>query len=197
MTDKVYIGSSENLNKRKIQHFSNLKKKRHTNRYLQSSYNKYGKKNFKFEIIKFVENKKKLIFYEQKFIDLTFSFNRNFGYNLCEIADRPTKGKKISKKHKEAISIRNSGRNSYWFGKKFSKEHRKKLCESRSNQIMTNNKPIKQYSLKGKFIRNWNSALEIHRELGYTASLINHCCHGKRNKHKGFKWKFRYKKHRN
>lgn len=66
ITSQIYIGSAQNLAKRETQHFSNLKFNRHTNRYFQNSYNKYGKENFVFEIIQFVENIEDLIFYEQK-----------------------------------------------------------------------------------------------------------------------------------
>ena len=41
----------------------------------------------------------------------------------------------------------------------------------------------------GKFIKTWKSAQEAARN-GFTQSSIAQVCNGKRNKHKGFKWKW-------
>lgn len=49
---KVYIGSSKDVYKRIDNHIMRLKGGYHINKHLQSSYNKYGKRGFKFEVIK-------------------------------------------------------------------------------------------------------------------------------------------------
>lgn len=49
----VYIGSSNNLSKRKKQHFSELAENRHVNKRLQSEYNEYGADKFVFETIEY------------------------------------------------------------------------------------------------------------------------------------------------
>jgi len=46
-----YIGSSTNLKKRLGVHKNMLKSDKHDNPHLQNAWNKYGKENFKFEII--------------------------------------------------------------------------------------------------------------------------------------------------
>lgn len=53
INDKIYIGSSKNLEYRYKSHFRALNRGNHENRYLQRAYNKYGKSNFIFEIIEF------------------------------------------------------------------------------------------------------------------------------------------------
>lgn len=68
LNNHYYIGQSINLNKRKYTHFSLLRNNKHSNRYLQSAFNKYGENNFVFEIILYCESKE-LIYYEQSFID--------------------------------------------------------------------------------------------------------------------------------
>ena len=50
INNKVYVGSSINLNNRNYKHFWMLDKNIHDNFHLQQSFNKYGKSNFKFEI---------------------------------------------------------------------------------------------------------------------------------------------------
>lgn len=48
---KVYIGQSTNINARWKDHIRRLKICKHDNQYLQNAFNKYGEKNFKFEVI--------------------------------------------------------------------------------------------------------------------------------------------------
>ena len=48
---KGYVGSTVNLTNRKYQHFSQLKNNKHHSPHLQSSANKYGLKNFTYNII--------------------------------------------------------------------------------------------------------------------------------------------------
>jgi group I intron endonuclease len=48
---KVYIGQSANINKRWIEHRSNLNNNRHPNRKLQNAWNNYGQDNFDFNIL--------------------------------------------------------------------------------------------------------------------------------------------------
>jgi hypothetical protein len=54
-----------------------------------------------------------------------------------------------------------------------------------------NMKPILQYDLDGKFIREWEGGSVIHRELGYNVSHIYSCCTGQRKTSQGYKWKFK------
>jgi group I intron endonuclease len=85
-TNKIYIGSSNDMLKRCKQHFSDLKNNTHRNSHLQASYNKYGILNFKFEILEICEqlNKYELLEKEQEYIN---SFNRNELYNLTYITN--------------------------------------------------------------------------------------------------------------
>lgn len=48
---KVYIGQSDRLNERKREHFYRLERQTHSNEHLQRAFIKYGKDNFKFEIL--------------------------------------------------------------------------------------------------------------------------------------------------
>ena len=49
--NKIYIGSSVNVDNRKYKHFWMLRKNIHDNNYLQNSYNKFGEENFTFEVL--------------------------------------------------------------------------------------------------------------------------------------------------
>ncbi len=56
--------------------------------------------------------------------------------------------------------------------------------------IHDGSKKIYQYDLNGKFIKEWKSAREINRKLGYGWSRINAVCRGDRNQSNGFIWKY-------
>lgn len=51
--------------------------------------------------------------------------------------------------------------------------------------IKYNSIPILQFTLDGKFIRKWNSAKEVQKELGFNNSNIGNCCKGKNYKSVG------------
>ncbi|MHA1342378.1 MAG: GIY-YIG nuclease family protein [Promethearchaeota archaeon] len=59
INNKIYIGSAVDLKQRKNSHFNTLDKNKHWNKYLQRSYNKYGKENFKFQILLYCNKKEK------------------------------------------------------------------------------------------------------------------------------------------
>lgn len=48
---------------------------------------------------------------------------------------------------------------------------------------------VGQYTLEGNLVKVWSSTQEAGAS-GYTQSSISLVCNGKRNKHKGFIWKF-------
>ena len=89
---KLYIGQSRNLRKRKLRHFNELKMNKHVNNHLQRSFNKYGEKNFKFEVILHC-NIEDLNYYENFFINLFKT--QSTGYNICYAGSVPdNSGKK-------------------------------------------------------------------------------------------------------
>jgi subtilase family serine protease len=84
--NKVYIGSSIVLNKRKYKHFWMLRKGIHPNVYLQKSYNKNGEDTFDFQIIELCEEKD-LILRENHYITEYRANEMDFGYNLALVSD--------------------------------------------------------------------------------------------------------------
>lgn len=100
---KQYIGSSINVYKRKNRHFSELKNQKHKNIKLQRSYDKHTKDNFIFYVIKFVDDKEKLIEREQYYID-----NVKPEYNINLIANSSL-GVKRSDETKEKVRQANLG----------------------------------------------------------------------------------------
>lgn len=64
-------------------------------------------------------------------------------------------------------------------------ETRKKLSDANKGK---NAKTVYQYSLDGKFIKEWNSTPEIKEILGFKKWGILSCCSGKQNKAYGYIW---------
>jgi len=86
MNNKVYIGSTRNFSKRWGTHIADLRRNRHHSPNLQESYNKYGENNFNFNIIEYVEDFNDLLLKEQRWMDLTESYNEKTGYNVSRTA---------------------------------------------------------------------------------------------------------------
>lgn len=86
VNNKLYVGSSNDLLKRKREHFRTLNKEIHCNKKLQRAFDKYSEQNFIFEIIEFVEDKNKLIEYEQYWINTLKSVQE--GYNINIVAGK-------------------------------------------------------------------------------------------------------------
>ena len=51
-------------------------------------------------------------------------------------------------------------------------------------------KPVLQFTLDGKFVREWPSAMECGRN-GFITSCVIRCCNGERKSHKGFIWRYK------
>ena len=100
--NKVYIGSSVNIEKRIKQHKNFLNKSIHINHHLQNAWNKYGMKNFSFEVIEFCEVSV-LLEREQYWMDLFKSYERDKSFNQTIKAERPL-GFRHSEKDKIKMS---------------------------------------------------------------------------------------------
>ena len=84
---KFYIGSSKDIFGRWKEHLSELRNNKHFNSHLQSSWNKYSEESFIFQILEECENNEKILEEtEQKWLDETKCFQKEIGYNICEIA---------------------------------------------------------------------------------------------------------------
>lgn len=81
---KVYVGSSKNIKSRIWHHKNCLKHNRHTNRYLQNAWNKYGENSF--EVFKLEYCPIDQLFEREKWwMDLFQSYQDSYGYNIAEV----------------------------------------------------------------------------------------------------------------
>lgn len=88
--ERFYIGSSQNLRRRRKAHFKDLKLGTHCNRFLQRSYARDGAENFIFEIIELC-NKEECLIKEQALIDQYWDCEPPILYNaIKEVYQEPT-----------------------------------------------------------------------------------------------------------
>jgi len=150
ISNKFYIGSSIDINRRWKEHKNDLKKNKHDNEYLQNSWNKYGEETFLFEIIEIVNDKNNLIIYEQKYLDdLKNNYKKDEYYNICLNAKNML-GFKHSNETKEKMSNLHKN-NKYSLGFKHSNETKEKMSNSKVGSIHKKETIIKLINLKQNF----------------------------------------------
>ena len=212
---KVYIGQSIDIERRFRNHINY-----EVNPYLKRAFEKYGIKNFSFEIIK---ETKDLDYWEIFLIqiyratDKRYGYNSDFGGNANKVCSEEhkrkisesNKGKKFTKEHKEKLSFAKKGKTSSFKGKKMSEESRRKLSLSHKGQ-----KPHKwseESKLKLALSKSGENSpnfigyiicldnLEIHSrtewyELGYCINTKTHLKRRIKCKGKRFMFKSEYDK---
>ena len=143
ITKKVYIGSSQNLYKRKGQHFNLLKNNKHPNILLQRLYNKYNSLSFKIiEECSVPDLIKREQFYMDNNINkINFRLiaESNKGWKMSDkskqLISSKLKGRKLTFEQCQEISIRNS---MLLKGRKLSKEHVESIRQARTGCKLSN-----------------------------------------------------------
>lgn len=129
---KVYIGQTiTSLERRWIQHCSDSKKKS-KNMAIIIAIQKYGKENFTIEQIDTANTRTELDQKEAYWIKYYNSLSPN-GYNLT------TGGihYEFSDETRKKISNANKGDKNYWYGKRFSTEHKNKIKNKMIGRVFT------------------------------------------------------------
>lgn len=113
--------------------------------------------------------------------------------------NNPMFGKNHTKESKEKISINRKknkiavGENNPFFGKVHSDETKRIISEKAKLRGNPKRKrPILQICLEtGSVLKEWDSAADAGRELGFNKNNINNACHGIYKTSNGFAWKFK------
>ena len=135
VNNKKYFGQTIDLERREKEYFNYGY---FHNDHLKRAFNKYGKENFKFEIIK-VCKEKYLDRFEKLYIRIYDTMNKNKGYNK-ESGGNLNKhlSDETRKKISESLSGENHpdcfGKNNNFYGKKHTPESRKKMSEAQSGE---------------------------------------------------------------
>jgi len=180
---KIYIGSSGNpgIYKRLNDHRRDLRKGIHTNRHLQSAWNKYGEKSFTASVEEFIDDPKmKVDRYlrdrETYYIRKYKCYKEDFGYNIIP-GGVGTLGLECSEEKRKKISESNKGKPAWNKGQKLSEKEKENLKMKKSEEL---GKKIDVYDGCGHFIETLNSVREVYRKYGIARNTISSQCKGKR-----------------
>lgn len=197
INNKLYIGSSHNLEKRKYEHFKMLKENKHHSPKLQNAFNKYGEENFVFEIIKLIniknlksiEKRNILLNEEQFWIDKLQTVK--YGYNTCPIAGSRL-GTRLTEEQRKNLSEKQKGVKR----KPFTKTHIENMKKGQTGKKLsekTKNKIRQAFSKKVLRIEDnkiFPSATEASLYVNCHRTNISKCCNGERKTAGGYHWKF-------
>jgi len=135
VTGRVYVGSSNHINRRWELHKKNLQSKTHFNSYLQNSYTKYGVGAFKFSVVEECE-KEKLIEREQFWFEY---YRKELGvFNLKPEFVNNSRGIKL-KPHSEETKQKIRQAN---LGKKRTEQTRRRISEAQKIRNSNSKKPF-------------------------------------------------------
>ncbi len=108
-TGKKYIGSSKDIERRRMRHVQKLTRRRHDNLHFNNAWTKCGEHDFAFTILEIVEDESQLVTREQWYFDNIVRWD--FDFNHCKIAGCPpsAKGRVVSEATRKALRDSNVG----------------------------------------------------------------------------------------
>jgi group I intron endonuclease len=184
LNEKLYVGFSKDIYSRWVKHKSELRRNRHTNDYLQNSWNLYGEESFKFIIIEKCNDQDDIKSKEIYYIAL-FDTLRPRGFNLTSGGEGPLnpseetllrkskarKGKKHTEETKKMLSELRMGTPSWNKGKKFSDETKERISVARKGLKIKGSSSIYIGVRKGKY--SWRAYIKVN---GKNISLGSYDC---------------------
>lgn len=197
---KVYIGQSWNIRRRWNDHKST---KSYKHKKLNASFLKYGVINHNFDLLHILPNdisQDILNYYEQIYIDAFRNCNiellnlkeggNGYGKHSQEtkaIIKEKRKHQIVTDKQRKKISnfFKTIPRTKEWIDKVANANKGRKVSyETRLKKM----KPIKQLSLDGEYIKDWDCSRNAAKGLGTTESNICNCLTGRSKSAAGYKW---------
>lgn len=161
---KIYVGSSNDTEHRRREHFRKLRNNRHTNQHLQAAWNKYGSEAFQFEVILEcpVEELRSV---EQQLLD-KLDFNQT--YNIALDAAAPTRGRTFMNRKRPGPP---------------SHEHRTNLSRAMKR------KPVERICPSTGIVTEYECMRAVKAD-GHDHRAVSACCRGgsARKTHHGFYW---------
>lgn len=160
---KVYIGSSNNIERRFRKHKTQLNTKIHSNKHLIRAYHKYGKQNFEFIILEECL-KENLLEREMFYIKEYDCLNFEKGYNMTVPIKHPSIT--CSQEFSQIMSKANKGKTPSNF-KEMQKLHWK---------------PVEVYNVEGQLLYTFETLKETENILGIKRGNVYNYLKGKTKK---------------
>lgn len=107
-------------------------------------------------------------------------------HRLVAMAFLPNTDNLIEINHKDEDKTNNNVSNLEWCERKYNVNYGTGIQRRTDKQ----SKIVYQYTMNGEFIREWRSAAEVKRQLGYAPSNICKCCNGKLKAAYGYIWSY-------
>ena len=201
VTGKFYIGSSGTLKERLDGHRSKLRSGKHPIKYLQSSFNKRGEKDFLFKIIKRCPEDV-MLEWEQYYINAL-----DPEYNTCKIAGS-TSGYKLSQEAKDKISKSKLGKprppevleklRQANIGRKFSEERRREMSivrkgklKSTATKLNMSKKIVQLDKITGETVNEFSSIGDACKSYGVDRGTLRQYLYNRNKRETEFIWKFK------
>lgn len=205
-TGQLYIGLSENIEKRWYNHIHRPALK---HSYIDRAIKKYGANRFNLEIIEELPNDRALLMEREEYWVAHYNtYEDDFHYNLTPGGDfnpmkapdiaakisgenNPMFGKKLPEETRERMSKAHSGKNHYMYGKKHSEETRKKISEALKGKKLS-----KEHRKKISKARSGKKHLEDAKkkisEAQNTTGFFRVCKHKGPRYKQGFTYAYQY-----
>ena len=184
---KKYIGLTNNIARRKREHFSNLRNGKHENRHLQYAQGKYGEDNFLFHVIE--ECSVDMLSEREKYYIAKYQSNDDkYGYNIesggleeQEVSDETRKklsnalkGRVFSDEHKKHIG-------QSLIGREFSDESREKMRQAKIGKMVGRNHPRCRPVYCPELNEEFWGAKEVQELYGIDRTYITACASGRQH----------------
>lgn len=153
-SSKIYIGQTNDFRKRWRGHKSALLRGEHGNHHLQSAWNKYGEKAFKFQILEHCSIEQ-LDEREQYWLDIYIP--KGICYNFATDVVAPMRGHPFTEEHRQKISIALKG-------KPRSEEHCRKLSLANKQRSPMSDETRNKMSESKKGKRPNNAGRKVSKE---------------------------------
>lgn len=109
-----------------------------------------------------------------------------FVHQLVAIAFIPNPNNYKLVNHKDECVSNNVYSNLEWCSQAYNLNY----GTARKRMALSKSKPVYQYTLDDKFVREWESSYDIERTLGIDNTLINRCTNGKKKTTHNYKWSY-------
>lgn len=148
---------------------------------LKQQIDRYGRKR-----ISLTKNGERKLYQVHRLIAMTFLDKQDFKYMDSENKEHINL-KDLEINHKDENPLNNNVENLEWCSHNYNM-HYGNIEEKKRNSKKT--KRIEQYSLYGKYIRTWDSVLDITKDLGISKQSISYCCNKKIHTAGGYVWRY-------